>query len=133
MSSLTKLVIMDASELEELKLLLDERLPRHALRAAKFKPRHRLSPESIETASRFWRIARNRVGLTQIQVAERISQRMGKKISRHEITVFEAGLVEPAQMTEEFLRAFAEALGHPRLVELFWNRFPQFKQEPHRP
>jgi hypothetical protein len=104
----------------ELRQYMDELWQRLRLVARQSAPLPASAPGSVDwlaSVGRFWWHARERVGLSREELAQRLDR------SINQVRFFEFGLFSVEELRNGFLHQYARALGEPDLVDRFREQF----------
>jgi hypothetical protein len=108
------------SDTAELRQYMDELWQRLRLVARNSAPLPTAAPGSVEwlaSVGRFWWQARERVGLSRAELAQRLDRPL------NQVRFFEFGLFSVQELKQGFLLEYANALGEPDLIARFREEF----------
>jgi hypothetical protein len=99
---------------------MDELWQRLRLVARHSAPLPAATPGSVEwlaSVGRYWWQARERVGVSRAELAQRLDRPV------NQVRFFEFGLFSVQELRNGFLHRYADALGEPALVDRFRDEF----------
>lgn len=97
---------------------LRPRFRQHLLRLARIPSQSSAHPGYLRAAGKFWQSLRRHAGMSLIETAERVG-----RVTSRDLSLFEAGLLDPEDLPADFIDRLAAALGRHDAVALHIAKF----------